>query len=219
MKIILISSSPRKQRSNTFILACEVLKGASDKSLKSEIIHLCDYKINFCRHCEQCHRKIMDCPIKDDVAAINKKILDADGIIFASPNYINQVNAPMKALFDRASHFIHCKRLLNKYALAVVSSGGGWDKSVLDYIKYYANICGAKYSGGVSSRVPVTKDKLKEAYVLGKKLAEDINKKTKYSDQQKFIEAGIRYFGKIIEERKKDWKEEYLYWKDKGWLA
>jgi multimeric flavodoxin WrbA len=161
----------------------------------------------------------MDCPIKDDAAAIVKKILESDGIIFASPNYINQVNAPMKTLFDRASHFIHCKRLLGKYVLGVVSSGGGYDKPVLDYIKYYANICGAKYSGGVSVKVPVSKNKLEKAHALGKKLAEDIKKKEKYPDQQKFIEAAIRYFGKIIEKRKKEWKEEYLYWKEKGWLA
>jgi multimeric flavodoxin WrbA len=219
MKLLLISASPHKAKSRTFQLAQEVLRGASDKTTKSVIIHLCDYRINFCRHSEQCHKKIMNCVIKDDVALILKKMLAADGIILASPNYINQVTGSMKTLFDRASHFIHCKRLLDKYVVAVVSSGGGHDKDVLEYIKYYGNTCGAQYSGGVSSGVPLCKDKLKQTYILGKKLAADIKSKTNYPDQKKFIAAGIRYFAPIIEKRKNDWKQEYQYWKKKGWLA
>jgi len=87
MKILLISSSPRKEKSQTFALAREVLKGCSD-SIESEIIHLCDKKIEFCRHCEACHKKIMNCPIKDDAGVILNKMLEADGILLASPNYI-----------------------------------------------------------------------------------------------------------------------------------
>jgi len=44
MKIMLISSSPHKEKSQTFLLAKEVLKGCSD-SVKTEVIHLCDFKI------------------------------------------------------------------------------------------------------------------------------------------------------------------------------
>ena len=101
----------------------------------------------------------MSCPINDDVGMILEKMLKADGIIFASPNYINQITASLKALWDRAGHFIHCRRLLGKYVVGVVSSGSGEDKAVLDYIQYYANICGALYSGGTSSRVPIDKEK------------------------------------------------------------
>jgi multimeric flavodoxin WrbA len=135
MKILLISSSPHKEKSQTYLLAQEVLKGCPN-SVNLKIIHLSDWKIEFCRHCEEYHKKIMHCLIKDDVQMILKKMLEADGVILASPNYINQVTASMKALFDRASHFIHCKRLLGKYVSGVVSSGSGQDKNVLDYIKY-----------------------------------------------------------------------------------
>jgi len=70
------------------------------------------------------------------VASILEKMLDAEGIILASPNYINQVTASMKALFDRSSHFIHCKRLLDKYVAGVVSSGSGQDTASLAIISY-----------------------------------------------------------------------------------
>lgn len=217
MKILLVSSSPHKEKSQTYLLAQEVLKGCPN-SVKPEIIHLCDYKIDFCRHCEECHKKMANCLIKDDVHMILEKMLEADGIILASPNYINQVTASMKALFDRTSHFIHCKRLLGKYVSGVVSSGSGQDKDVLDYIKYYAHTCAAQYSGGISSRVPISDKNKKEALELGKSLSKNIEDKRLFPGQMKIIEASKEHFKKIMEMRKNVWIEEYRYWKDKGWL-
>ncbi|MFH2137277.1 MAG: flavodoxin family protein [Candidatus Omnitrophota bacterium] len=217
MKILLISSSPRKEKSQTLLLAKEALKGFSS-SVKTEVIHLCDYDIEFCRHCEACHKKIMQCPIKDDVNMILEKILEAEGIIFASPNYINQITASMKALWDRAAHFIHCSRFLGKYVAAIVSSGSGQDQVVLDYIRYYSNTCGALYSGGVSSRVPLRKEKMEEALRLGKKLILDIQEKKEFPEQAKAIEAFKEHFKHVIQIRKDDWAEEYQYWLNKGWI-
>lgn len=218
MKILLISASPHKEKSRTFFLAKEVLKGCVVGTRHSKIIHLCDYKIEFCRHCEECHRKIMQCPRKDDVLMILKSMLEAEGIILASPNYINQIAASMKALFDRSTHFIHCKRLLGKYIVGVVSSGSGQDRDVLDYIKHYAHTCGAQYSGGVSSFAFTVKEKTEEACRLGKRLASDIKGKRTYPEQMKIIETARRHFGKIIQIRKNDWIDEYQYWQDRGWL-
>ncbi|MFH1363812.1 MAG: flavodoxin family protein [Candidatus Omnitrophota bacterium] len=217
MQILLISSSPRKEKSQTLLLAKEVLKGFPD-AVKTEIIHLRDQKIEFCRHCENCHKKIMSCPIKDDADMILEKMLKTDGIIFATPNYINQITASMKALWDRAAHFIHCKRFQDKYVIGVVSSGSGQDKVVLEYIKYYANTCGALYSGGVSSRVPINKEKMEEAFKLGNKLISDIQEKKVFPEQIKNIEAFKEHFKHVMQMRKDEWAEEYQYWLNKGWI-
>jgi len=219
MKILLLSSSPRKERSQTFLLAKEVLRGAAtDGAVVSEVIHLCNLKIEFCRACEACHKKIFSCPIKDDVNMVMKKMLEADALIFASPNYINQVSASLKAIFDRASHFIHCKRLLGKYIFGVVTSGSGQGKAVLHYISYYAHTCGAQYAGGISSQPQLTKEKLEEAFKSGHKLAFDIKEKKVYPEQIEIIEKGKQHFKEIMKARKNEWEEEYLYWLDKGWL-
>lgn len=219
MKILVISSSPHKNRGQTFRLAKEVLRGCCDNnSVESQIIHLCDLKIGFCRHCEACHKNFFSCPIKDDVHIILKEILKADAIILASPNYINHITGSMKVLFDRLSHLIHCKGLLGKYVAGVVSSGSGHDKKVLDYIKFYSHTCGAQYSGGISSCVPVSRGKAKEAFRLGKKLICDVKYKRIHPAQIKIIEKGKEYFKRIILLRRDDWVEEYDYWKKKGWL-
>ncbi len=217
MKILVICSSPRKKRSQTLLLAKEVSRGSGGQTVGSEVMHLCDLRIEFCQHCEKCHREIMSCPIEDDVRMILKKMLEADGIILASPNYINQITASMKALFDRSSHFIHCKRLLGKYIAGVVSSGSGQDKDVLDYIRYYAHTCGAQYAGGVSSRAPISKEKMDEAFRLGNELALDIEEERELPNQIRIIEEGRMHFKKIIQLRKQDWIEEHQYWQEKGW--
>ncbi len=218
MKVLLISSSPHKEKSRTFILAKEVLRGVADSQIQSDIIHLSDCHIDFCRHCEECHKKILHCSVKDEVPAILNRMLEADGIILASPNYINQVTASMKALFDRSAHFIHCKRLLGKYITGVVTSGSGQDKDVLDYIEYYAHTCGAQYSGSVFSSAYALEEKIEFAYQLGRKLAQDIKEKKVFADQVRIIEAGREHFKRVMLLRKDDWQEEYAYWQHKGWL-
>ena len=196
----------------------EVLRGLLQEGADIETIHLDDFRVFFCKHCEECHKNILHCLVPDEVQVILKKMLEADGIILASPNYINQVTASMKALFDRSAHFIHCKRLLGKYIAGVVSSGSGQNKEVLDYIKFYAHTCGAQYSGGVSSAAQSVEEKKEEAFKLGRKLAMDIKEKKAYPDQLEIIEQARLHFRQIIEARKKEWQGEYQYWQDKGWL-
>lgn len=218
MKVLLISSSPHREKSRTLILAEEVLKGCIAEGFDNETLHLYDYRIEFCRHCENCHKEIMHCPIKDDVAVILEKVLGADSLILASPNYINQVTGLMKTLFDRSSHFIHCKRLLGKYIVAVISSGSGRDTDVLNYIRYYGHACGAQYSGGISACAYTLGEKTEQAHQLGKKLAQDVKEKRMFTEQMQTIEQARERFKRVMQLRKEDWKAEYQYWQEKGWL-
>lgn len=218
MKVLLVSSSPHKEKSSTFQLAGEVLRGLKDEGVSCETVHLAACNVSFCNHCDACHQKMMRCPLKDDVGGILQKMLDADGIVLASPNYINQVTGSMKALMDRSSHFIHCKRLLGKFVAGVVTSGSGRDKEVLDYIRFYGHICGAQSSGGISAMQRFGQENKGEAYKLGKKLAADIKEKKSYPDQAEIIDQHIKYFARVMSFHKDAWKEEYGYWVGKGWL-
>jgi multimeric flavodoxin WrbA len=161
----------------------------------------------------------MACHIKDDAHIIILKMLNADGIIFATPNYVNQVAGPLKVLFDRTSNLIHCQRLLGKYTAAVVSSGSGYNDPVTDYLASYSRLCGAQSVGAVSCGYAPDAEQLKAAFALGAKLADDIKAKTVYPEQMKEIETRRRYFADIIKLRKADWDGEYKYYAEKGWLA
>ncbi|HOJ40589.1 MAG TPA: flavodoxin family protein [bacterium] len=215
MKILIISASPRGEESNTLKLAREVASGTGGKVEEVKLSHV---RLEFCRACNLCHRKIMACALKDDAFSVLEKMLTAEGIILASPNYINQVTGSLKTLMDRSSHFIHCLRLSGKYVAGVVSSGSGQDSQVLNYIGQYANLCGAQYSGGISSAVSALKEKTPAALALGKKLAADIQQQFVYHDQVALMENQKEHFRRLIELRKNEWPEEYEYWRQQGWL-
>jgi len=222
MKLLLISASPRGEKSQTFRLAQEVMRGIEEQhrdQVEKKIIQLGTRAIRFCTHCEACHAKILACPLKDDVAAILQAMLEADGIILACPNYINQVPGQLKTIFDRSSHFIHCLRLRGKYIAGVVTSGSGQDDGVvLSYLRYYSRVCGGQFCGGVSSRAPAEKAKLDEAFALGKRLSDDIRSQAVYPEEQQAIKAHQAHFGKVMEMRRHEWVEEYRYWQEKGWI-
>ncbi len=219
MKLLGISASPRKNRSNTFLLLREVLSAAEKEGGRAEVVHLCDLKIEFCRDCESCHKNMMACPIKDDTHFLLTKMLESDGIIFATPVYIDHITGSLKTLFDRSSHFIHCQRLLGKYIGAVATAGGGPQEAVLDYIHHFSSICGAQYVAGVSTAVPVTEEVKKRAATLGGSLAEAVRAKTEFPREMEEILSRRNYFRRIIEGHKKEWSEEYEYWLKKGWLS
>jgi multimeric flavodoxin WrbA len=219
MKVLLISSSPRREKSSSYLLAREVVRGLEKEGVSCEEIHLRDRNIHFCESCEACHEKILACPVEDDVHTIVRAMLDADGIVLASPNYMNHITGSLKVVLDRTSHFIHCKRLLGKYLAGVVTSGSGFADMVLEYMAYYGHICGALYSGGVSAIRTHGEDKKEEAFRLGKRMAEDMRTKKPYPEQMKLIEESKEHFARVIKLRKNDWVEEYRYWVEQGWLS
>jgi len=161
---------------------------------------------------------MMDCPIKDDAHLLLKKMLESDGIIFASPVYINQITGYLKTFFDRSSHLIHCLRLLGKYTGAVATSGGGPHEMVLNYLEHFSTMCGAQYVGGASTTVPVTLEIRDKAVKMGENLAEAIKNKREFPDQMKEIQSRRSYFKRIIEAHKEEWSGEYKYWREMGWL-
>jgi multimeric flavodoxin WrbA len=218
MKVLGISASPRKNRSNTLLLLNQALSAIEKEGFQTEVVHLCDLKIEYCRHCEACHKKMMDCPIKDEASPLIKRMLESEGIIFASPVYIDHITGYLKMFLDRSTHFIHCLRLLGKYTAAVATSGGGPHGMVLDYLKYFSIICGAQYVGGVSTKVPVTEEIQKLAEKLGGNLSEAIRNSKEFPDQMKEIQSRKSFFRRVIETHEKEWPGEYQYWKGMGWL-
>lgn len=124
MKILGICGSPRGNKSQTKKLLIKFIEKCEKLNAETEIIDLSKYKVNFCYACEICHKE-EKCPLNDDRNLIVEKMLLSDGIVFASPVYIDNVSAQIKALFDRTSHFIHCLRLFGKYTCGIVTSGSG----------------------------------------------------------------------------------------------
>lgn len=79
----------------------------------------------------------------------------------------------------------------------------------MNYIRYYAHICVAQYARGVSSRAPISQEKMHEAFKLGNELAQDIVERRDFAEQTKIIQQRREYFKKIMQMRKQECAEEY----------
>jgi len=199
------------------VLAEHVLATAKIRGANTELVDLSHAHIGFCQACETCHTG-PDCVLNDDGGTILQKILDADGVVLASPVYLNQVTAQMKALLDRTSHFVHCLRLLGKYAAGVTTSGGGGGADVHAFLRRYAVTVGMQWVGEVDARIPLKAADDAAAASLGEALVAAIEKHTVYPDQEQIIEEQKRHFSRIITYHRDQWPFEHSYWKEKGWL-
>ena len=103
MKVIAFNGSARKD-GNTAILINQVFSELEKQDIETEMIQFSGQKIRGCIACYKCfENKDQRCSVKDDV--VNdciEKMLQADGIILASPTYFADVSSELKALIDRA---------------------------------------------------------------------------------------------------------------------
>lgn len=65
-----------------------------------EKIRVAEKKISCCSGCYAC-KSTGICAIKDDMADILQKIIDADVLVLASPVYFYSIDAQLKAVIDR----------------------------------------------------------------------------------------------------------------------
>ncbi len=98
-KVLGISTSPRS-KGNSDLLLREALAGAESAGATVEYVRLADYRIGPCIECNACY-KTGECAVKDDYQRLLEKILNADGLIFATPIFFMCVCAQAKNLIDR----------------------------------------------------------------------------------------------------------------------
>lgn len=99
-KVLILSGSPRK-RGNSDLLCDEFMRGASESGNIVEKIWIPGKKIGYCRACYYCKDHAGECCIKDDMADVLQKMLDADVLVLASPVYFYSICAQLKTVFDR----------------------------------------------------------------------------------------------------------------------
>jgi multimeric flavodoxin WrbA len=94
------------------------------ETLEFETIYLGHMNIQMCRGCRICFdRGEAHCPLKDDLLAIKAKMKEADGVILASPVYVDDVSGITKNWIDRLAHVCHRPEFAGKYAYLLATTG------------------------------------------------------------------------------------------------
>jgi len=130
MKILALVGSYRKNGNTAQVvdLIAEELQRAAARdcgALEIETLYLGHHDIRLCRGCRVCFdRGEEKCPLKDDLLAIKAKIIEADGLIVASPIYVDDVSGTMKNWIDRLAHVCHRPEFAGKCVTLVATTGG-----------------------------------------------------------------------------------------------
>jgi multimeric flavodoxin WrbA len=187
LRVLGIMGSPRI-KGNTDLLLDEALRGAQSQGAEMEKITVDKLKIAPCREYYGCLRD-GNCVIRDDMDDIYPKLLEADGIIVASPMFFYGLTSQVKALIDRCQALWARKYILKqdlpdsgrKGAFIAVGATRGkklFDGSIMT-VKYFFQSIGVKYVDellvrGVDKRGEIKQhpSALSDAFELGRRLAQ-----------------------------------------------
>lgn len=172
--VLILSGSPRKG-GNSDLLCDEFLKGAEASGNKAEKVRIAEKNIGFCRGCYACKNDGM-CAVKDDMAELLQKIIDADVVVLASPVYFYSIDAQLKAVIDRTvARWLEVKNKEFYYIITAADAEKSSLETTLACFRGYADcVEGAKemgviYAGGYYEKGEVKNGKhMKQAFEMGK---------------------------------------------------
>jgi multimeric flavodoxin WrbA len=219
MKIIALLGTPHGLKGHTARLLNIVLEGTAELGAEHETVVLKGRSVLPCLGCDVCHVK-GTCAQKDDFESIKRKIIGADGLILASPNYIFSVSAQLKAFLDRCCGIIHTMGFAGKYGASVVTSGGGDEEPIASYLNHFMVTTGVVPVGSVWATMGnISGDEFPEsirnrALELGSKLADAIRDKAEPDRETARQLASFRERMKsLMLWRGDEWPYEYQYWR------
>lgn len=231
MKIITIISSGRKNGNTERIVRHieeDFLGIANEKNIQAEYerIYLANSDIKLCRGCRICFDKGEDfCPLKDMLLSIRDKISQADGVIFASPVYVEDINGIMKNWIDRMAYNCHRPAFAGKIAVIITTSGGGSTNHSIKTMKSALHTWGFHVTAQSNFRTGayINDEEINSHYgnkikVIANKLFNAIN--------DHLAEYPTFYSLVVFKVQQKCWQKykkkqniyDYLYWKNKGWI-
>jgi multimeric flavodoxin WrbA len=183
MHILAFNGSPSKKGSGAALINA-ILSAARKNGHTAEVIDLYGKKIKGCLACNKCKDSTPECAVKDDMAAITKKIIKADCLIISSPVYMGQISGVMKTFLDRWCVFFDgnfkMRHIPGKQLVTIVTSGApaATYKTVADYLNkwlggfFKMKLAGSIVAGGLSGKGAVKKqqDVMKQAAAIGRGL-------------------------------------------------
>lgn len=219
--VVALNGSPHAGAGNTALLIEMLREPLAAEGIALETIHLCGSEIEYCIGCAHCLEKGR-CWISDGHAAVAGRLLEADGIILASPVYFYHVTAQMKAFIDRSLALGHKPRGSWKPGLAVSVSAGMGETQVADYLAMMLRPYGAFPVGRLTALAAAPGEFLGKDAVearaadLGRELARAIREKRRYPA----TEWDLRYYqfmGNLVRENRGSiMRDDYAHWERLG---
>ncbi|MFW9997236.1 MAG: NAD(P)H-dependent oxidoreductase [Candidatus Odinarchaeota archaeon] len=223
MKILAIIGSKRKRNTvNSVRLLENSLLSHTDCSV--EYLFLKDYDLPFCSGCHQCLRKSEEkCQAYEVVNSLRMRMDTADGLIFATPVYLQHISAMMKNFFDHFAYLEHRPRYFDKPAIIVATSAGSGLKQTTSYLKKFTRAWGFHVIGEIKVKMiayessKYQKKVAKQVSILSRKMTDEITRKGLRSpDNSEIVDFRVRRL--ITLATRDSFPRDYEYWENRNWF-
>ena len=189
-----------------------------------EIVNLADFRIELCLGCKLCFEKGEEsCPHKDDRDALIKKIEASDGVVLASPSYMFQVSALMKAWIDRLAFIGHRPRFFGKTFTSIVTQGLFGGGKIVKYLDFVGACLGFRTVRGVciTALEPMTEREAQKIDKTLKKLSKRFHRSLAEPGSPApnlMMLAGFRMGRASMRANLDSSSLDYRYYEENGWF-
>lgn len=229
MKVLAINGSHRNGQTDRLLMRLEdELKKLGE--VEFEYLYLRNLKLQPCIGCAVCLEVGEEkCPLKDDRDMLLQKLKEADGIIFATPNYSLQVTGCMKVFYDRFAFIFHRPCLFGKTSMAFVTQGVYGGGGIIKYINEVSGFWGLKICKGILLTTPwgARNPRIEYPEAGNNKVNEKIKEgaarffselKSKRNPSPSFKRMLLFRLTRSAHKHSKDRKRDYEYFKENGWF-
>jgi multimeric flavodoxin WrbA len=192
--------------------------------IEYEIVTLSSYQLKPCRGCRLCFDKGEEfCPLKDDRDVLMGKIMESDGVVFATPNYTFQMSGIMKTFLDRFGFICHRPRYFGKAFTSIVTQGFAGGKDIVKYLDLVGGSLGFNTVKGscITALDPAPeKDQIKRDRALAKQSKQFYSLMTQpaYPVPTLFKLMIFRMGRTMMSQELDERSHDYRYYVEKGWL-
>ncbi|MBN2383396.1 flavodoxin family protein [bacterium] len=222
-KVVALLASPRKK--HTYEATRQFLDNVQAcGQVECELVVLSDYQVGMCRGCKVCFEKGEEyCPLKDDRDVLIDKMMRADGVVFACPNYSFQVCALMKVFLDRLGFVFHRPRFFGKVFTALVTQGIYGGEKIVNYLDFVGNGFGFTTVKGrcFTAFEPMTEQEKQQRDQALTQLSQRFYRKLvkpEFPVPTFFKLMGFRMGRTSIRLELDETSRDYTYYRDLGWF-
>ncbi|KPG69955.1 flavodoxin family protein [Enterococcus sp. RIT-PI-f] len=219
--VVLIGS--RNKRGATYAFSRKLVDSLAIERYETEYLFPQDFTIKPCLGCARCFL-LTRCVQKDDLLSLQKKILDSDVLIIASPVYLHYMTADLKLILDRSAWWSHTLRLQGKPTVVLSTCSSNGQTSVTKPLSEIMTWMGANVIATANaSKLPDQLGNEQWLQSVGKVIADRIEEACQNDPQSnRFLEEVFQNTKRSMESQRNAIEDseitlgEVEYWEDSG---
>ncbi|MFW5728283.1 MAG: flavodoxin family protein [Spirochaetota bacterium] len=229
MKVLALVGSDRKDGNTARIVQIvdarmRALASAHGVVLEFETLFLADHAVRPCRGCRACFDHGEErCPIDDDVALVRAKMDAAEGVIVASPVYVDDVSGRIKNWMDRLAYLSHRPAMGGKCAFTLATVGGSPTTRTLRTMDGALLTWGCHLVGraGFKMGARATREDLPRFRPSAERVADElfVAIASNRALRPAFVSFMVFRIQKVVWQREPVGSYDRAYWEAQGWLS